>query len=120
MAMAKEPGQRFQTAAAFRNALERTAGLPASAPAPPVAQPVKASPTPVAQPAIPPVPAPPAQPGSSRPLWLMDEPLSSLDAAGRRFTSELIGEHCDAGGIAIVATHETLGLDAHRFFLGPV
>ena len=55
---------------------------------------------------------------SARPLWLMDEPLSSLDAAGRRFTAELIGEHCDDGGIAIVATHETLGLDVQRFFLG--
>src|SRR3954464_14323648 len=55
---------------------------------------------------------------SNRPLWLMDEPLSSLDAAGRTLTAELIGEHCDDGGIAIVATHETLGLDAQRFFLG--
>jgi len=55
---------------------------------------------------------------SARPLWLLDEPLSSLDAAGRRLTAELIGEHCDSGGIAIVATHETLGLDATRFFLG--
>ncbi len=56
---------------------------------------------------------------SNRPLWLLDEPLSSLDAAGRRLAAELIGEHCDDGGIAIVATHETLGLDALRFFLGP-
>ena len=55
---------------------------------------------------------------SARPLWLLDEPLSSLDAAGRRLTAELIGEHCDDGGIAIVATHETLGLDATRFFMG--
>ena len=55
---------------------------------------------------------------SARPLWLLDEPLSSLDAAGRRLTAELIGEHCDDGGIAIIATHETLGLDATRFFLG--
>jgi len=55
---------------------------------------------------------------SNRPLWLLDEPLSSLDAAGRRIAAELIGEHCDDGGIAIVATHETLGLDATRFFLG--
>jgi heme exporter protein A len=55
---------------------------------------------------------------SARPLWLLDEPLSSLDAAGRRLVAELIGEHCDDGGIAIVATHETLGLDATRFFLG--
>jgi heme exporter protein A len=55
---------------------------------------------------------------SNRPLWLLDEPLSSLDAAGRRLAAELIGEHCDDGGIAIVATHEALGLDATRFFLG--
>jgi len=55
---------------------------------------------------------------SNRPLWLLDEPLSSLDAAGRRLAAELIGEHCDDGGIAIVATHETLGLDATRYFLG--
>ena len=55
---------------------------------------------------------------SNRPLWLMDEPLSSLDAAGRRLTAELIGEHCDDGGIAIIATHETLGVDATRFFIG--
>jgi heme exporter protein A len=55
---------------------------------------------------------------SNRPLWLLDEPLSSLDAAGRRLAAELIGEHCDDGGIVIVATHETLGLDATRFFLG--
>ena len=56
---------------------------------------------------------------SNRPLWLLDEPLSSLDAAGRRLAAQLIGEHCDDGGIAIVATHETLGVDASRFFLGP-
>jgi heme exporter protein A len=55
---------------------------------------------------------------SNRPLWLLDEPLSSLDAAGRRIAAQLIGEHCDDGGIAIIATHETLGLDATRFFLG--
>jgi len=54
----------------------------------------------------------------NRPLWLLDEPLSSLDAAGRRVAAQLIGEHCDDGGIAIIATHETLGLDATRFFLG--
>jgi heme exporter protein A len=55
---------------------------------------------------------------SARPLWLLDEPLSSLDAAGRRLTAELIGQHCDDGGIAIVATHENLGLDATRYTLG--
>lgn len=55
---------------------------------------------------------------SARPLWLLDEPLSSLDATGRRLVAELIGEHCDDGGVAIIATHETLGLDVTRYFLG--
>jgi eukaryotic-like serine/threonine-protein kinase len=69
MSLAKEPGQRFQSAGAFRNALERTAGLPASAPAPvqPAAQ-AKAAPTPIAQPVIPPVP--PSAPGSRRVLYM--------------------------------------------------
>src|SRR5256714_2322112 len=55
---------------------------------------------------------------SNRPPRMLDEAPASSDAAGRRIAAELIGEHCDDGGIAIVATHETLGLDATRFFLG--
>ena len=53
-----------------------------------------------------------------RPLWLLDEPLSALDAAGRKLAGELIGAHCAGGGMVIAATHEPLGLDCRRLALG--
>ena len=52
-----------------------------------------------------------------RPLWLMDEPLASLDAAGKTIAAGLISAHCASGGIAIVATHEPLGIDCDRLVL---
>jgi heme exporter protein A len=52
-----------------------------------------------------------------RPLWLLDEPLASLDAAGKKVATDLITAHCASGGIAIVATHEPLGLDCERLSL---
>ena len=54
---------------------------------------------------------------SGRPLWLMDEPLASLDAAGKKIAADLIAAHCASGGIAIVATHEPLGIDCERLAL---
>lgn len=43
-----------------------------------------------------------------RTLWLLDEPVSSLDAAsGGRFFAQL-GDHLRQGGMAVVATHELL------------
>ncbi|MBS0451237.1 MAG: cytochrome c biogenesis heme-transporting ATPase CcmA [Proteobacteria bacterium] len=43
-----------------------------------------------------------------RALWLLDEPVSSLDAASsERFFAQLDG-HLRAGGMAVVATHEVL------------
>ena len=52
-----------------------------------------------------------------RPLWLMDEPLASLDAAGKTIAADLITAHCASGGIAIVATHEPLGIACERLVL---
>ena len=52
-----------------------------------------------------------------RPLWLMDEPLASLDAAGKRIAADLVAAHCAQGGIAVVATHEPLGIDCDRLVL---
>lgn len=56
-----------------------------------------------------------------RPVWLLDEPTVSLDAAaGERFAA-LLAEHAVGGGLAIVATHAPLGLtpsqrlDSRRF-----
>jgi heme exporter protein A len=54
---------------------------------------------------------------SGRPLWLMDEPLASLDAAGKRIAADLVTAHCAGGGIAVIATHEPLGIDCERLVL---
>jgi len=53
----------------------------------------------------------------ARPLWLMDEPLAALDSAGKGLAAELIAQHCARGGIAVVATHEPLGIDCRRLVL---
>ncbi|MEO0823408.1 MAG: heme ABC exporter ATP-binding protein CcmA [Pseudomonadota bacterium] len=47
-----------------------------------------------------------------RPLWLLDEPTVSLDAASAALVAELVEAHCAAGGLAVVATHVDLGLAA--------
>ncbi len=43
-------------------------------------------------------------------VWLLDEVLTSLDRAAIGLVRSLIEEHLSAGGIAIVATHQELGL----------
>jgi heme exporter protein A len=55
---------------------------------------------------------------SQRPLWLLDEPLAALDAAGKAIAAEFLSAHCRAGGIAVAATHEPLGFDCARLVLG--
>jgi heme exporter protein A len=55
---------------------------------------------------------------AARPLWLLDEPLAALDAAGKALAAELIAAHCKAGGLAVAATHEPLGLPCMRLSLG--
>jgi heme exporter protein A len=55
---------------------------------------------------------------SKRPLWLLDEPLAALDAAGKTLLRDLVSAHASAGGIAIAATHEPLGVESARLVLG--
>jgi heme exporter protein A len=40
-----------------------------------------------------------------RPLWLLDEPGTSLDAAGEALLAELARAHRGAGGLIVLATH---------------
>lgn len=47
-----------------------------------------------------------------RPVWLLDEPNSGLDAAGRALCHALITERRATGGIVIVATHDPANLEA--------
>ena len=49
-----------------------------------------------------------------RPVWLLDEPTVSLDAANRDRLTELMRGHCATGGLLIAATHLDLGLTAAR------
>jgi heme exporter protein A len=40
-----------------------------------------------------------------RPIWLLDEPSVSLDAASVKLLEKAIGAHLKSGGIAVVASH---------------
>jgi heme exporter protein A len=46
--------------------------------------------------------------GQRATIWLLDEPLSGLDVASQALVSELVREHCDSGGIALIASHQPL------------
>ncbi|MCT9809943.1 cytochrome c biogenesis heme-transporting ATPase CcmA [Acidovorax sp. Be4] len=47
---------------------------------------------------------------SERPVWLLDEPDSSLDDAGGACLGQVLTAHLAAGGMAVVATHHGLAL----------
>ena len=51
---------------------------------------------------------------AKRPLWLLDEPTVSLDAASTQVLAGIVAEHIAGGGMAIAATHIPLGLAAMR------
>jgi len=46
-----------------------------------------------------------------RPIWLLDEPASTLDAAGQSRLTELMRTHISEGGLILAAAHGTIGLD---------
>ena len=57
--------------------------------------------------------------GAKAKLWLLDEPLTSLDTEGVGLVSQLLKSHVAAGGMAILATHQPLpGIEAQRLELG--
>jgi heme exporter protein A len=45
-----------------------------------------------------------------RPLWLLDEPASTLDAAAQERLGELMKSHLAVGGLILAATHGPIGL----------
>ena len=49
-----------------------------------------------------------------RPVWLLDEPTTALDAASQARLGDLMGEHLAAGGLVVAATHSDLGLPNAR------
>jgi heme exporter protein A len=55
-----------------------------------------------------------------RPLWLLDEPTSSLDAAAQTRLAELMRAHLAGGGLIVAAAHGPIGLErARELKLGP-
>jgi heme exporter protein A len=49
-----------------------------------------------------------------RPLWLLDEPLSPLDARWRTRFGEIMAAHLDGGGLIVAAVHDPLPIPASR------
>jgi heme exporter protein A len=49
-----------------------------------------------------------------RPLWLLDEPTSTLDAAAQTRLGEIMRAHLAGGGIILAATHGPLQLEGAR------
>ena len=50
--------------------------------------------------------------GQGAAIWLLDEPLNGLDTRGAALVEELAAEHCRAGGIAVIASHQPFALPA--------
>ncbi|MBL4620017.1 MAG: heme ABC exporter ATP-binding protein CcmA [Marinicaulis sp.] len=55
---------------------------------------------------------------AKRPVWLMDEPAAAIDDAGEKIVSELITNHLEHNGIAIIATHDSLDVVSQRLVIG--
>ncbi|HUY68629.1 MAG TPA: heme ABC exporter ATP-binding protein CcmA [Alphaproteobacteria bacterium] len=49
------------------------------------------------------------------PLWLLDEPTSSLDRKSEGLLAGLVAQHRAKGGVAIIATHHTKGFDGAKY-----
>lgn len=47
-------------------------------------------------------------------IWLMDEPTVSLDKTTSALISEIITQHCEKGGAAIISTHVNLNLPSSK------
>lgn len=55
---------------------------------------------------------------AKRPVWLLDEPSSSLDAASQALLSTIMAAHLARGGMIIAATHARLDLAGQELRLG--
>ncbi len=53
-----------------------------------------------------------------RPLWLLDEPFTALDAASQALMARLMTSHLAQGGMIVAATHARLDLPGRDLRLG--
>lgn len=49
--------------------------------------------------------------GSGKPLWVLDEPFTNLDKAGRDWLAQRFSAHLAAGGMLLLAAHQDTGID---------
>lgn len=49
-----------------------------------------------------------------RPIWLLDEPMSTLDSAAQQRLAGFMRTHLAEGGLILAATHGPLGVEASR------
>jgi len=52
--------------------------------------------------------------GQQAPIWLLDEPLNGLDTKGVATVEALVAEHCAAGGLAVIASHQPFAMAGMR------
>jgi heme exporter protein A len=57
---------------------------------------------------------------TGRPLWVLDEPTVSLDRDAVALFAQAVRAHLGAGGMAILATHIDLGLEARVMDVAPL
>jgi heme exporter protein A len=57
---------------------------------------------------------------AKRPVWLLDEPATALDAMAEETLAGVVAEHLAGGGIAVVATHRPLPYATKSLALGAV
>jgi len=48
---------------------------------------------------------------SGAPIWVLDEPGNGLDSTALARLEAIVADHRQGGGIALVATHQALGID---------
>jgi heme exporter protein A len=51
---------------------------------------------------------------SRRRVWILDEPVTALDASGAALLGELVAAHLARGGLAVASTHAPLALPPAR------
>lgn len=56
---------------------------------------------------------------TGRKFWVLDEPTVSMDSVSVTYFAETVRQHLNAGGLALIATHIDLGLDASVFDVKP-
>lgn len=49
---------------------------------------------------------------AARPLWILDEPFTALDAHAVQLTQSLIESHLEQGGIVVLTTHQDVAIKA--------